>query len=259
VRGGRERAIYWRQVFQTFVTAASRFTPYALRGIVLAVIAGCAIPQVPSRTVYEDPVNFVRLEIDANVLPEWPPGHFNHPAQFSHDQMRRLLMGLTVQEHRAAVQRWLGDDSRRLPMFRDAEISTLVPQLVEALRMAHDNERVTYYLSQPQTSVKRIITSGGLYVKGTELHFILGNWQTVYGIPAYGMIYDRRYPMNPIVSKGFDLFFDLDEAMVGQRTSLWDSLLANTKDELVIDLAKVFPGHNLNIFSRTVERRNPAF
>ncbi|MCE3223981.1 MAG: hypothetical protein K0S58_2161 [Nitrospira sp.] len=237
MRGGRERAIYWRQVFQTFVTAASRFTPYALRGIVLALIAGCAIPQVPSRTVYEDPVNFVRLEIDANVLPEWPPGHFNHPAQFSHDQMRRLLMGLTVQEHRAAVQR----------------------QLVEALRMAHDNERVTYYLSQPQTSVKRIITSGGLYVKGTELHFILGNWQTVYGIPAYGMIYDRRYPMNPIVSKGFDLFFDLDEAMVGQRTSLWDSLLANTKDELVIDLAKVFPGHNLNIFSRTVERRNPAF
>jgi hypothetical protein len=237
-----------------------RFTLHATRATLLgALIAGCAIPQVPSRTVYEDPVNFVRLEIDANVLPEWPPGHFNHPAQFSHDQMRRLLMGLTVQEHRAAVQRWLGDDSRRLPMFRDAEISTLVPQLVEALRMAHDNERVTYYLSQPQTSVKRIITSGGLYVKGTELHFILGNWQTVYGIPAYGMIYDRRYPMNPIVSKGFDLFFDLDEAMVGQRTSLWDSLLANTKDELVIDLAKVFPGHNLNIFSRTVERRHPAF
>ena len=201
-----------------------------------AWLAGCAIPQVPSRTVYEDPVNFVRLEVDANVLPEWPPGHFNHPAPLSHEQVRRVLMGLTVQEHRAAVQRWLGDDSRRLPMFRDAEIATLVPQLVEALRMARDNERVTYYMSQPQTSVKRIITSGGLYVKGTELHFILGNWQTVYGIPAYGMIYDRRYPMNPIVSKGFDLFFDLDEAMVRQSTSLWDSLLANTKDEIVIDL-----------------------
>ena len=108
--------------------------------------------------------------------------------------------------------------------------------------MARENERVTYYLSQPQTSVKRIITSGGLYVRGTELHFILGNWQTVYGIPAYGMIYDRRYPMNPIVSKGFDLFFDLDQAMVIQSTSIWDWLLANSKDELVIDLARVFPG-----------------
>ncbi|MBA5875607.1 MAG: hypothetical protein GDA66_13795 [Nitrospira sp. CR1.2] len=204
--------------------------------------AGCAIPQVPSRTVYEDPVNFVRLELDANVLPEWPPGHFTHPARFSHEQIRRVLMGLTVQEHRTALQRWLGGEPRRLPMFRDAEITILVPQLVEALRLAKENERITYYLSQPQTSIKRIITSGGLYVRGTELHFILGNWQTLYGIPAYGMIYDRRYPMNPIISKGFDLFFDLDHARVQQTTSIWDSLLANTKDELVIDLAIVFPG-----------------
>ena len=151
-------------------------------------------------------------------------------------------MGLTVQEHRASIQRWISGDSIRLPMFRDGEIAILVPQLVEALRLARENERVTYYLSQPQTSVKRIITSGGLYVRGTELHFILGNWQTVYGIPAYGMIYDRRYPMNPIVSKGFDLYFDLDQAMVHQSTSIWDWLLANSKDELVIDLARVFPG-----------------
>ena len=84
--------------------------------------AGCAIPQVPSRTVYEDPVNFVRLELDANVLPEWPPGHFTHPAQFSHEQVRRVLMGLTVQEHQTSLQRWIAGESRRLPMFRDAEI-----------------------------------------------------------------------------------------------------------------------------------------
>lgn len=86
---------------------------------------------------------------------------------------------------------------------------------------------------------------GGLYIRGTELHFILGNWQTLYGIPAYGMIYDRRYPMNPIISKGFDLFFDLDQALVSQTTSIWDGLLANTKDELVIDLAIVFPGQTI--------------
>jgi hypothetical protein len=49
--------------------------------------------------------------------------------------------------------------------------------------------------------------------------------------------------MNPIVSKGFDLFFDLDEALIRQGSSLWDSLLANTKDEIVIDLNTVFPGN----------------
>ena len=231
-----------RQPFECRVAVLAR---YLVRVFWVLTTLGCAIPQVPSRTVYEDPVNFVRLELDANVLPEWPPGHFTHPAQFSHDQIRRVLLGLTVQEHRTAVQRWIGGESRRLPMFRDGEITILVPQLVEALRLARENERVTYYLSQPQTSVKRIITSGGLYVRGTELHFILGNWQTLYGIPAYGMIYDRRYPMNPIISKGFDLFFDLDQARVQQTTSLWDWLLANSKDELVIDLSIVFPGQTV--------------
>jgi hypothetical protein len=233
VRTVQKKEVAYRSKTCTFSLVTFSFALFA---------AGCAIPQVPSRTVYEDPVNFVRLDLDANVLPEWPPGHFSHPANLSHEQVRRLLMGLTVQEHQASIQTWLSGVARRLPVFHDAEITVLVPQLVEALRMARENERITYYLSQPQTSIKRIITSGGLYVRGTELHFILGNWQTVYGIPAYGMIYDRRYPMNPIVSKGFDLFFDLDRAMIRQRTSVWDWLLANSKDELVIDLAKIFSG-----------------
>jgi len=98
---------------------------------------------------------------------------------------------------------------------------------------------VTYYLSQPQTSVKRIITTGGLYLHGTELHFILGNWQVLYGIPTYGMIYDRRYPMRPTAAKGFHLYFYPAEATIPQRHSLWDTLLANTDDELVIDLTKI--------------------
>jgi hypothetical protein len=108
--------------------------------------------------------------------------------------------------------------------------------------LAQPDERVTFYLSQPQTSVKRIITTGGVYLHDTELHFILGNWQVVYGIPTYGMIYDRRYPMRPTAAKGFNLFFDPSEATVIQPHSFLDTVLANTMDELVIDLAKVVSG-----------------
>lgn len=222
------------------VPFAVAFTSVVVSASIL--VSGCAIPQVPSRTAYEDPVNFVRLETDPDVLPEWPPSHFNHPASFTPEQLRRILLGLTVKERRLGVQEWFEGPARRLPAFRDEEAGFLAPRLAEALARAKPNERVSYYLSYPQTSIKRVITTGGLYVKDTELHFILGNWQIVYGIPAYGMIYDRRYPMSPTAAKGFELFFDLDEAVIPQESSLWDRLLANEKDELVIDLTRVFPG-----------------
>jgi hypothetical protein len=50
------------------------------------------------------------------------------------------------------------------------------------------------------------------------------------------MIYDRRYPMRPTAAKGFDLHFHPSEAVIKQRSSIWDTIFANTKDELVIDM-----------------------
>ena len=216
---------------------ASRLTPYAVLFLV-----GCAIPHVPYRTVYEDPVNYVRLEVDDTVLPEWPPSAHAHPKEISAEEVARLLRGISVQEHRIWLQKWLQGEAPLVPAFRPEELALLSLQIAEAFALARPNERVTFYLSQPQTSVKRIITSGGIYLSGTEFHFILGNWQIIYGIPTYGLIYDRRYPMRPTAAKGFDLFFDPGEATIPQRSSLWDTLLANTDDELVIDLTKVVSG-----------------
>jgi len=205
-------------------------------------LLGCAIPHVPYRSVYEDPVNFVRLEPDDLVLSEWPPTAHNHPKVITADEVARLLDGIRVQEHRIWLQKWIQGEASFEPVFSPDEIRLLSQHIAQALAEARDNERVTFYLSQPQTSVKRVITSGGLYFHGTELHFILGNWQIIYGIPTYGMIYDRRYPMRPTAPKEFDLFFQPSEAVVHYRHSLWDTLLANTTDELVIDLAKLQPG-----------------
>ncbi len=238
----------WNRVLRTSrVTVRQAHRPEANRGtphaslILVCLLAACAIPHVPYRAVYEDPVNYVRLEVDDLVLPEWPPTAHDHPKAITADEVARILNGMMVQEHRIWLQKWIQGDAPFEPVFRPEEVTMLSQQLAEALAAAKQNERVTFYLSQPQTSVKRVITSGGLYVHGTELHFILGNWQIVYGIPTYGMIYDRRYPMRPTAPKGFDLFFQPSDAVIKYRHSLWDTLLANTTDELVIDLAKLQP------------------
>jgi hypothetical protein len=204
----------------------------------LVLLAGCAIPHVPFRTIYEDPVNYVRLEEDDSVLPEWPPGHHNHPRLFTTEQITGILRGMTVQEHRMWLQKWIQGDAPFVPAFKDEEITLLAGQIAQAFAEAKYNERVTFYMSQPQTSVKRVITTGGMYFHANEMHILLGNWQIVYGIPTYGMIYDRRYPMRPTAAKGFDLYFHPSEAVINQRSSVWDTIFANTKDELVIDMGR---------------------
>jgi hypothetical protein len=207
-----------------------------------ALLVGCAIPILPYRAVYEDPVNYVRLEVDDAVLPEWPPSAHAHPKAMHAEDVSRILGNISVKEHRIWLQKKLQGEAPLVPAFRPEELTLLSRQIAEALAAARPDERVTFYLSQPQTSVKRIITTGGLYVHGNELHFILGNWQVVYGIPTYGMIYDRRYPMRPTAAKGFYLYFYPAEATVIQQHGLWDTLLANATDELVIDLTKTVPG-----------------
>lgn len=219
-----------------------RYTLHVSRGALLcALLAACAIPQVPSRTIYEDPVNYVRLEADRGYLEEWPPSHNSHPAVLGPDVLRTVLQGLVIQEHRIWLQRWIAGDAPFQPAFQEQDIALLSVQLAEALAQAKPSERVTFYLSEPQASTKRVVTSGGLYMKGSELHLILGNWQIVYGIPTYGMIYDRRYPMRPTAAKGFDLFFQPHEAMRRTESSWIDGVLANGADEVVIDLNKLPP------------------
>ena len=210
-----------------------------LTGSSLFILSACTIPQVPYRTTYEDPVNFVRLEPDPYVLPEWPPSAHTHPVKFPESTVRRILSGLQVQEHRIVIQKKLIGLAPREPAFRSEELELLVPKLAEALAQAKWNERVTFYLSQPETSIKREITSGGLYLQGMHMHVVLANRQIMYGIPAYGLIYDKRYPMRPTGPKGFDLYFDDGAAVVHEKTSFIDKLLGLERDELVIDLSRV--------------------
>lgn len=202
-------------------------------------LASCAVPHVPSRIVYEDPINFVRLEQDHRVLPDRPETRHTHPAAVSTEDMAAVLRGIHVQDRRLAIHVWVAGEAAVEPAFTDAEVELLAAKLADALAKATPEERVTYYLSYPQTSVKRQITSGAVYMQDGLLHFTLSNHREIYGIPAYGMVYDRRYPALPVVPKGFDVFFEPAYAVVPKTFSLWDAIWGLEKDDVVIDLAKL--------------------
>ena len=205
------------------------------------LLVGCAVPQVPSRIVYEDPTNFVRMEMDHRVLPERPETEHTHPVTIGADELAVILKGIYVKDRRLRVHVWIAGEADMEPAFTEAEIELLASKLSDALAKATPQERVTYYLSYPQTSVKRQITSGGLYAQGSELHFTLSNHREIYGIPAYGMVYDRRYPVLPIAPKDFEVFFEPAHAVVPKGFSLWDVIWGLEKDDVVIDLNKLRP------------------
>jgi hypothetical protein len=206
------------------------------------LLLGCAIPQVPSRPIYEDPVNFVRLERDPYVLDEAPYTKHNHPYQISAGDLERILRGMSVKQRRISPVVWVVGEATPEQAFNEQELGLLVPKLVEALSRAQYNERITFYMSLPQTSIKRVITSGGLYLKDQRLHVILGNHRIVYGIPAYGMVYDRRYPMRPTAAKDFELLFQPAEAVVVEESGFFDRTFGNERDELILDLQKLHVG-----------------
>ncbi|MFM8540056.1 MAG: hypothetical protein ACKOBZ_01035 [Nitrospira sp.] len=227
-------------------TSISRFGVVCVTVVsALACLPGCAIPVVPSRVVLEDPANFVRLELDSRVIPEEPDTSHDHPATVAPELMADILRGLSVRDHRLALYVWAFGLAPTELAFSEAEIQLVAAKLSEGLADATPTECVTFYLSYPQTSVKREITSGSLYIKTGYLHFTLSNHREIYGIPAYGMIYDRRYPRLPIAPKDFDVLFALPAAVVPQDASLWETIRGLEHDSVVIDLGKLNPANSV--------------
>ncbi len=229
-------------------------------GLMVAVLlvglgwAGCATPPVPARAVYEDPVRFIRLERDPDSYVERPTSLHSHPAQISVDEMVLVLKGLQVRDHRFWLYAMAFGQAEWRPVFSDDEVALLAKQTTLAFEKADATERIAYYLSQPQSSIKREITTGGLYLRGTKLHFILSNHHTQYGVPSYGLIYDRRYPTKPTTPKWFDLTFQPVEAVESRSTGFFQFLFGEEKDEIIIDLSKL--GHTLPVVWQPGEQQS---
>jgi hypothetical protein len=101
------------------------------------------------------------------------------------------------------------------------EIQTLAPQLSRALAQARPEELVTFYRRVSDATVGLAITSGGLFVRGDQLYFVLANDRT---LPSEGMNQNMVYeldpvdsPLVPISRTGFRASFEPGAAMVPDR------------------------------------------
>ena len=204
------------------------------------LMTACSAPSLYSYLVYENPTSFVRLEIAPWVDTDVPEMWNAHPATLSRRQIDTALRGLRVREHRSAPIQWLRGVAEIEPAFREEEIELLAPRLLEGLNMAVPQEMVTFYLSHPVNATKREVTSGGVYVTDGQLHVILSNYRTIYGIPPAGLIYDRRYPLFSLAPTGVDILYEAEDMVLPKEEGFLEGMFGDERsDEIVLDLSRL--------------------
>jgi len=106
----------------------------------------------------------------------------------------------------------------RQPAFNAAEIDLLAPLLVKGLNSAKPEEIVTFYWITQQPPPNDQVTSGGMFVKDNELHFILGNYRSPTRFPpdaeTMQFLDGRSTPLQPLVPQEALLTFQPATALV---------------------------------------------
>ncbi len=136
--------------------------------LALLTLLGCAGSRQFTATVYEDDTWVVRLR----KVPGANAGRgYDHPARIEVDRLESLLagIGLTVQ------------DGKWMPLFTEYERRRLGELLSQGLREAGRDEVVTFVQVLPASSWQERVTSGGVFVEGARLHFLLANFQVKRG------------------------------------------------------------------------------
>lgn len=124
----------------------------------------------------EEADRFVRLQ---SVTPDDRPvrsGTFAHPFLLPPADWRSILKGLQIQHHAEGL--FASDPQESiLPVFTEEDIEYLSITLSKAFGQAHPDEWVVFGLSRETSRGLSKLTTGGWYLDGPDLHFILANYR----------------------------------------------------------------------------------
>jgi len=184
---------------------------------IVVFLTGCAAPHFFTITIYESPDRIVKLQ----AVPDANDGKgFSHPAYIDGEQLGEVMRGLRVEIHNAALSipflgRVRSAEGQRA--FSDREIKFFAPLFAKGLAQATPEELITFYETGDISDEYQLTTSGGLFVKGDEVHFLLSNHNVKTRIWQDNEQYEAPYhlrPMEPIDPQPGRLVFEPPHLMV---------------------------------------------
>lgn len=130
----------------------------------------------PACSQCEEPDRFVRVQDLSAEVRTGAPQSFAHPFVLSPDEWTSLLRQLSVQRQAQGLFGW-DPPGPVIPAFTTEEISYLSASLSKAFAQAQPHEWVVFGLSRPTSQGMTRITTGGWFLEGGELHFVLANYR----------------------------------------------------------------------------------
>lgn len=203
----------------------------------LSGLTACQHQPFPSPPIYEDQSQYVRLAVDHAV-----GGGHSHPASLTIKEMAAVLSGVMIEEPTrllpSSVFFDMDNTPQRHPAFSAAEIAFVAPLLTKGLESAKSEEIVVFYQITQKPGTIDLVTSGGVFIHGDELHFLLSNYRspTRYPPDAETMSYvdGRLTPLQSIAPQEVKVDFQPISARAPSQQKLWHNPFRPKQRELVV-------------------------
>lgn len=213
--------------------------------VFIGLIGACSPRQFTTVTIYDQPAAYVRLEFDRTVK---KGGEHSHPISITPEQIAAVLSGVTIHEPIALVR---GDILERDPVprihpaFTNKDITLFAPLLALAFSKATPEEVVTFYQTRKISALTREVTSGGVFLRGDELHVILANYRshTRYMADFGGADTedDRLTPMQSLAPQNGRLDFEPASAKRERSSGALGKVLQWNNRELTVVYKQLSP------------------
>lgn len=172
-----------------------------------------------TRLVYQDEATLIQLRSD----PQAGSGH-SHPAVITAGRMVQILSGIRVQKRGDPILSIVTGKPEEGPAFSAVDIKTLAPAVSKALAAASPHEMVTFYRRYSDATLSVGITSGGLFLEGHQLYFVLANFRNrPSDVLSQAVTYEFDPMTDPLMSlkaMSFAALFSPAEALVPPGTPL---------------------------------------
>ncbi len=151
----------------------------------------------------EEPDRFVRLQTASLHGRDGNATGFAHPFRLSPEDWKPILASLHVQAETKPLPLFL-DKRAEVPAFTPDEIDYLSATLSKAFARAKPEEWVVFGLSRPGPGKVTEMTTGGWFLEGDRLHFILANYRCAVTMPGIRDLL-MNDPLTPNTGASFTL------------------------------------------------------